>query len=77
MEEMEKFVKAFAEQFDETPLEMFAPQTVFHELDDWSSINGLAILNMISRLYQVKLSPEELRQAVTVQDVYELIKSKK
>ena len=76
MEELKNFIAAFADTFDDTPAEEFAPDTVFHELDDWSSINGLAILNMISRKYGVKLTPQELRSAVTVQDVYELIQSK-
>ena len=73
---MEDFIAAFADTFDETSPEVFTPETEFHELDDWSSINGLAILNMISRKYGVKLTPQELRSAVTVQDVYDLIQSK-
>ena len=76
MDTIKEFVLAFADTFDETPIETFTADTAFHELDDWSSINGLAILDMIKRRYGVKLSPHELRNAVTVNDVYNLILSK-
>lgn len=77
MDELKEFIVAFAEQFDDTPIEAFEAQTVFHDLDDWSSINGLAIMNMISKKYGVKILPAELRAAVTVKDVFDLVESKK
>lgn len=77
MDELHNFVVAFAETFDETPVEDFAPETEFHKLDEWTSINGLAILNMIGKKYGVKLLPQELRSAITIEDVFKLVVSKK
>lgn len=74
---MEEFIKNFANQWDDTEADVFTPDCVFHDLEEWSSLVGLAILNMIAKKYGVKVAPEELRAAVTVADVYALVESKK
>jgi acyl carrier protein len=75
--ELNEFVVNFANQWDETELEVFTPECEFHELEEWSSLTGLAILNMIAKKYEVKVAPAELKACVTIQDVYDLIQSKK
>ena len=75
--ELNEFVVNFANQWDETELEVFTPECEFHELEEWSSLTGLAILNMIAKKYGVKLAPAELKACFTIQDVYDLIQSKK
>ena len=74
---MDEFIKNFANQWDETESEVFTPDCVFHELEEWSSLTGLAILNMIAKKYGVKVAPDELRAAVTIKDVYDLMQRKK
>lgn len=74
---MEEFIKNFANQWDETDASEFTPECEFHELEEWSSLVGLAILNMIAKKYGVKVAPAELKACVTIQDVYDLIQSKK
>ena len=73
---MEEFIKNFANQWDETEPEAFTPDCVFHDLDEWSSLTGLAILNMIAKKYSVKIAPAELKACVTIKDIYNLIQSK-
>lgn len=73
---MEEFIKNFANQWDDTEAEVFTQDCVFHDLEEWSSLVGLAILNMISKKYGVKVAPSELRAAVTIEDVYNLVQSK-
>ena len=73
---MEEFIKNFANQWDDTEANVFTPDCIFHDLEEWSSLVGLAILNMISKKYGVKVAPEELKAAVTVEDVYNLVQSK-
>ena len=73
---MEEFIKNFAAQWDETEAEAFVPDCVFHDLEEWSSLTGLAILNMIAKKYGVKVAPAELKAAVTIEDVYNLVQSK-
>lgn len=71
------FVVNFANQFDDTELEVFAPETSFRELEEWSSLTGLAVLNMIAKKYEVKITPAELKSVETVEALYNLVASKK
>ncbi len=74
---MKEFIKNFANQWDETNTEAFVPECKFHELEEWSSLVGLAILNMIAKKYGVKVTPGELKSCVTIEDVYNLVQNKK
>lgn len=73
---MEDFIKNFANQWDDTEPEVFTPECEFHELDEWGSLIGLAIMNMIAKKYSIKIAPAELKACVTIADVYNLIQSK-
>lgn len=75
--EIKEFIQNFAEQFDETDASVFTAETVFHDLDEWSSLVGLSIIAMIDDEYDVTIKGDELRAAKTVADVFELVKSKK
>lgn len=75
--DINKFIADFADQFDETDLEEFKPYTAYRDLDEWSSLTGLAILNMIDKKYGVKLTVSEIKGTDTIEDVYNLILSKK
>lgn len=74
--EMNEFIKNFANQWDDTEPEVFTPECEFHELEEWGSLIGLAIMNMIAKKYGVKIAPAELKACVTIADVYNLIQSK-
>lgn len=73
----QEFIKNFASQFDDTELSEFSFETNFRELEEWSSLNALAVLNMIGKKYGVLLKSEEMKQANTVQELYDLVNSKK
>lgn len=74
---IQEFVVNFANQFDETELEVFVPETEFRSLEEWSSLTGLAVLNMIAKKYEVKITPAELKSVETVEALFNLVQSKK
>lgn len=74
--ELKDFIANFANQFDETDPSEIKAETVYRDLDEWSSLLGLAILNMISKKYDVKITPTEIKGTATVEDVYNLVQSK-
>lgn len=74
--ETKEFIKNFASQFDDTEESVFNLDTKFRELDEWSSLNALAILNMIGKKYSVSLKPEEMKVTNTVQELFDLVQSK-
>lgn len=74
--DLNQFIADFADQFDETEISEFTPETIYRNLDEWSSLNGLAILNMIDKKYGVKLSASDIKGTETIKDVFNLIESK-
>lgn len=75
--ELNEFVAHFAEQFEDTEMDVFAPETEFRSLEEWSSLTGLAVLNMIAKKYEVKITPAELKSVETVEALFHLVQSKK
>lgn len=76
MKTLDEFVCLFAEQFDETDASQFSPKTVFRELDEWSSLIGLSVIAMIDEEFDVALKGNDFREADTIEDLYNVIKSK-
>lgn len=76
MKTLEEFVELFAEQFDDTDASEITASTVFHDLDEWSSLIGLSVIAFIDDEFDVVVKGDELRAAVTVEDVYNLVVEK-
>lgn len=74
--EIKDFVEKFAEQFEETNASVFTPETKFHELDEWSSLTALSIIAMVDEEYDVTLKGDDIRNASTIQDLFETVKNK-
>ena len=70
------FVQKFSEQFDDTDASVFTTETVFRDLDEWSSIVGLSIIAMVDEEFEIALKADDKKKAVTVGDLYEIIKGK-
>ena len=73
---LDQFVQNFAEQFDDTELSEFKPETVFHELDEYTSLIALSIIAMVDEEYGVTLNANDMSSAVTIEDLFNTVKSK-
>ena len=74
--ELNDFVANFAEQFDDTDASEIQASTVFHDLDEWSSLTGMGVIALVKTTYGKSITGAELRACVTVEDVFNLINSK-
>jgi len=74
--EIKEFIQHFAEQFDETDVNEFKPETVFHDLEEYSSLVALSIIAMINEEYDVTLKGDDMSAAVTIEDLFNTVKSK-
>ena len=74
--ELNEFIENFAEQFDETDASEITATTVFHDLDEYSSLIALSIIAMVDEEYDVTLKGDDMRSAVTVEDLFNIVKSK-
>lgn len=68
------FIKNFAEQFDDTDANVFTIDTVFKELDEWSSLTALSIIAMVDEEYDVLLKGDDIRNAETIDDLFEIVR---
>lgn len=75
--ELQEFITNFASQFEETDPSVFTKDTIFKNLDEWSSLMALSIIAMTDDEYSVKLKGEDIRNAVTIEDLYNVISSRK
>ncbi|MBQ2993020.1 MAG: acyl carrier protein [Alistipes sp.] len=71
--ELNQFVENFAAQFDDTDASVFTPETKFRELDEWSSLIALSIIAMVDEEYDVVLKGDDIRSAVTIQELFERV----
>jgi acyl carrier protein len=74
--ELQEFIENFANQFDETDASEITATTVFHELDEYSSLIALSIIAMVDEEYDVTLKGDDMSSAVTVEDLFNIVKSK-
>lgn len=72
--EIEDFVENFAGQFVDTDLSVFSKDTVFHELDEYSSLIALMVISMIDEVYGVTVEYDDMAAAVTIEDLFNTVK---
>ena len=76
MKTLEEFVALFAEQFDDTDPSEITATTIFHDLDEWSSLVGLSVIAMVDEEFDVALKGDDVKNSVTVEDLYNHVVSK-
>ena len=76
MKSLEEFVELFAEQFDDTDASEIKANTVFHDLDEWSSLIGLSVIAMVDEEFDVALKGDDVKDSVTVEDLYNKVIAK-
>lgn len=74
--ELELFIEKFAEQFDDTPIEKFSANTVYKDLNEWSSLTALSIIAMVDEELDKRITGADIRNSSTIEELYNLAKSK-
>lgn len=73
--ELKEFIDNFADQFEDTERNEFTPATDFHELEEWSSLTGLSIMAMVSDVYDIAISANDVRKSKTIEDLFNIVKA--
>ncbi len=74
--ELNTFIKEFASQFDDTNESEFSADTVYQELDEWSSLMAMSIIALIKSDYNKTVTGKEVRDCETIKDLFDLVESK-
>ena len=73
---IEEFIELFEGEMDEVPAEGLKPETDFKNMDEWSSLTALSIISMADEEYDKRLTPSELRNSTTIEELWKLIEAK-
>ena len=74
--ELQEFIENFAAQFDETEASEFTATTAFKGLEEWSPLITLSVIAMVDEEYDVTLKGDDIRNASTIEDLFNLVQSR-
>ncbi|WP_018464803.1 acyl carrier protein [Segatella paludivivens] len=73
--ELQDFIAKFAQQFDDTDESEITAETVYSDLDEWSSLTTLSIIAFIKTEYGKSITGKEIRTCSTVLDLFNFVSS--
>ena len=76
MKTLDEFVALFAELFDDTDASEIQASSEFHNLEEWSSLIGLSVIAMVDEEFDVALKGDDVKNSVTVEDLYNRVIAK-
>lgn len=74
--ELKEFIENFANQFDDTDASEIQADTVYKELDEWSSLVALSVIAMVDEEYDITIKGDDIRNSNTVEDLFNVVKAK-
>jgi acyl carrier protein len=74
--EESKFLENFAAIFDDVDVNGLSMDTHFKDFDEWSSLAALGLLAVVSDEYNVELNNDDIKNAVTIQDIFNVVKNR-
>ena len=71
--ELQEFITNFANQFEETDHSVFTKDTIFKDLDEWSSLLALSVSAMAEEEYGVSFKGDDIRNASTINYLFNFV----
>lgn len=71
-----EFIQKLEEEFDDLEPGKLKPESNFREAFEWNSINALILIALIKTEYNVSINAEDIQKSKTVNDIFEIIKSR-
>ena len=75
--EIKEFIRFFAAQFEDTDASAFVADTIFKDLEEWSSLLALSVIAMVDEEYEVKIKGDDIRNSTTIKDLFDIVKSRR
>lgn len=75
--DIKSFIEHFTEQLEDPDAVQITAYTKFHDLDEYSSLLALTIIAMVDEEYDVTIKGEDLRNAQTIEDLFNIVKERK
>jgi|688.fasta_scaffold560669_1 acyl carrier protein len=76
MDEIEIFIRKIEAEIEEIQPGTLQATARFREIPEWSSMHALILIALAETEYNVTVTGADLRSCNTLQDLYEIIKSR-
>lgn len=73
---IDEFVEAFSNQFEDTDPSEITKDTDFVELDEWDSLTALVIIAFVKTSFGKSITAQEIRNCESVEELYDFIEAK-
>jgi acyl carrier protein len=73
---IEDFIKNIEAEFEDLEPGKLKPESNFREAFEWNSINALILIALIKTEYNVSINAEDIQKSKTVNDIFEIVKSR-
>lgn len=73
---IQEFIEKIEVEFVDLAKGTLNSKSSFRDIEDWSSMHALIIIALIDSEYEVLLTGEDLKQAVTLKDLYDIVINK-
>ena len=74
--EIKDFIEKFVEAVEIEDAATCTAEVKFRDLKEWSSLAALSVIAMVDEEYDVTLKGDDIRNAITIEDLYNTVKSK-
>lgn len=74
--DINQFVENFIAQLDNEEGAAITAITEFRSLDEWDSLVALSIIAMVDEKYATKLTGDDIKASVTIEDLFTKVKAK-
>ena len=75
--EIRELITHIENEFDEVEPGSLQPSSSIKELEGWSSMHALILIALVDSEYDILLTGEELRSISTIQDLFDVLNSRK
>ncbi len=70
--ELKDFIEKFADAVEVEDTSILSGETMFRELDDWSSLAALSVISMFDEELDKNLAVADFKKAQTIEDLFKL-----
>ena len=74
--DIKDFIKKIEEEFDDLEPGKLKPDSDFREGFEWNSMNALILIALVNVEYDVTINADDLQQSKTINDLFDIIKSR-
>ena len=70
--ELQEFIEKFAEAIEVEEVENLTGETVFRELDEWSSLSVMLLIAFYDEEFEKEIGDKDIKSCTTIEELYQL-----